>query len=71
MMAKRVAPTKSTSGAGFGFEDKVAAHYAIWLLQGGFPFMPRSGRVIMFVFLKRVDFDFLDDLVLTLEDGNG
>ena len=71
MMAKRVAPTKSTSGAGFGFEDKVAAHYAIWLLQGGFPFMPRSGRVIKIEFQKRVDKHFLDDLVLTLGDTSG
>jgi hypothetical protein len=70
-MAKRVATTKQTSGAGFGFEDKVSAHYAVWLLQGGFPFMPRSGRVSKLEFQKRVDKHFLDDLVLTLEDASG
>jgi hypothetical protein len=70
-MAKQVATTKQTSGEGFGFEDKVAAYYAVWLLHGGFPFMPRSGRVIKLEFQKRVDKHFLDDLVLTLEDASG
>lgn len=67
-MVKQVATTKQTSGAGFDFEDKVAASYAIWMLQGGFPFIPSFfGNIIKIEFQKRVDKYYLDDLVLTLK----
>jgi hypothetical protein len=67
-MVQQVATTKQTSGAGFDFEDKVAASYAIWMLQGGFPFIPSYfGSIIKMEFQKRVDKYYLDDLVLTLE----
>lgn len=70
-MAKQIATTKQTSGAGFGFEDKVAAQYAIALLEGSAPLMPRPGSLRKIEFQKRVDGYFLDDLVLTLEDQAG
>jgi len=68
-VAKQVATTKQTSGAGFGFEDKVAGHFAVWLLLGGSPFVPRLGRIRKIEFQKRVDKHLLDDLVLTLDNG--
>ncbi len=69
-MAKHTATTKQTSGAGFGFEDKVGAHFAMWMLLGGQPLFPRTGRVVKIEFQKRVDGYHLDDIVLTFEDGD-
>ncbi len=66
-MAKQVATTKETSGAGYGFEDKVAAHFSAWMLAGGSPFVPRLGHIVKIEFQKRVDNYFPDDLVITLD----
>src|SRR5436190_22636064 len=68
-MAKQIASTKQTSGGGFGFEDKVGAHFAVWMLLGGAPFYPRPGAISKIEFQKRVDGYQLDDLVLSLSYG--
>jgi len=54
-MAKQTASTKETSGAGFGFENKVAAHFTVWMLLDGDLFYPHPGRIIKIEFQKRID----------------
>jgi hypothetical protein len=69
-MARGVAPTKATGGAGFNFEDKVAAFFIAHLLCGRPPLDPNFGLI------KRIDFQvrasgwLLDDLLLSLKLGS-
>lgn len=68
-MTSNTATPKQTGGAGYSFEDKVGAYFCIRLLQGSFPFDPAFGVLQGIAFQNRVDGWFVDDVLLTLNDG--
>jgi len=68
-MTKDAATPKQTSGSGFVFEDKVVAHYLVWMLAGTSP-LKLPGPI------KRIDcqvgvdgWDKFDDLLITTENN--
>lgn len=68
-MSKKVAPTKVTGGKGFEFEDKVAAFFMCCLLNDRPPLNSSLGTIRKIDFQVRADGWFLDDILLTLFDG--
>jgi hypothetical protein len=67
-MAK-VATPKQTGGGGFNFEDKATAYFLAKMLSGGPPLGPAPGNLLKIAFQARPDGWLLDDLLLTLDDG--
>lgn len=61
---------KQTSGAGFVFEDKVAAYFLGYILDRADPFLDLSGRVQEIHFQTRRNGWVVDDLLLVLSNGN-
>jgi len=69
-MAKEISPPKVTGGAGFGFEDKVAAYFLACLLADEPPLDAQFGLIRRIDFQTRVDGWHLDDILLTLSAGS-
>ena len=69
--AKKVAPIKATSGAGFAVEDKVAAVCAAAMLLGRSPFPELAGRLVRIGFQVRPDGWHFDDLLLSFARDTG
>jgi len=68
-MARNVAPTKSTGGGGFEFDDKVIAFFMCYILLNRPP-LHRSFGVIAKISLQvRVDGCLADDILLRLKNG--
>lgn len=70
-MAKNKAPTELTGGEGFNYEDCVAARFLVDMLSGLFPFGPDFGRIVRIDWQARDTGRILDDLVITLNTGDG
>lgn len=70
-MARKAASTKVTGGGGYGFEDQVAAYYALHLLAATRLFGVDFGRIVRIDFQARDAGWLLDDLVVTFEDPVG
>ena len=70
-MAKKVAPTKSTGGGGFVFEEKAGAYFLACLLTNFPPLKPGQGTIRKIGFQQRADWGDLDDIVLVLESPDG
>jgi len=66
-MAKNIAPIKSTSGAGYSFEEMVGAHYLALMLAGASPLAPKQASIVSIDFQVRVDGWLLDDLLVTMQ----
>jgi hypothetical protein len=62
--------SKQTSGAGFVFEDKVAAYFLGHILDSADPFLDISGRVQEIHFQMRRNGWVVDDLLLVLSNGS-
>jgi hypothetical protein len=66
-MAKKITTAKQSSGAGFLFEDKVFAWFAIAFLTYRSPISNISGKIDKIAFQARAEGWLLDDLVLTMK----
>lgn len=70
-LARKAAPIKATSGAGFAVEDKVAAVAAAAMMAERSPFPQCPGRLVRISFQVHPDHWDFDDLLLKLERDNG
>lgn len=66
-MAKEITTAKQSSGAGFLFEDKVFAWFAVAFLAQRFPLSNITARIDRIAFQARAEGWLLDDLVLTMK----
>ncbi|NHZ44619.1 PIN domain-containing protein [Massilia aquatica] len=70
--AKKVASAASVGGAGGAFENRVQAVKLLGLVLGtATPGVPESSRILRLQFQARVHGPHTDDLVCTVEGGNG
>ena len=69
-MARKLAPTKLTSGSGYSFEDKVTAYVISCLLSSTPPLDPEFGTLCKISLQNRVDGWLLDDILLSLKNGS-
>lgn len=70
--AKKVASAASVGGAGGAFENRVQAVKLLGLVLGtATPGVPESSRIVRLQFQARVHGPHTDDLVCTVEGGNG
>lgn len=69
-MPRKPAPTKSTGGGGYTFEDKVAAWFVAQMLARSLPLGERCGAVAEIHFQTRESGWLLDDLLLILAGGD-
>jgi len=67
-MARKLAPTKVTSGSGYLFEDKVTAFFISYLLSSIPPLDPVFGTIFKIELQKKVDGWILDDILLCLKN---
>jgi hypothetical protein len=70
-MADRVAPVSLTGGAGFDFEDQVAAYFLAEMLAVSEPLEPGDGAIARIDWQARSEGWLLDDLVLSLSRRGG
>ena len=70
-MARAPAPVSVTGGAGFGYEDEVAAYFLAHFLAGRPPLDPGLGTVLAVDFQVRESGWLLDDLLVTCQPGDG
>jgi hypothetical protein len=70
-MAKKQAPTKLTGGAGFNFEDDVAARFLLDMLAGIASFGVEYGQIVQVDWQVRDADWLLEDLALTLQSAVG
>ena len=68
-MAKQAAPVSLTGGAGFDFEDRVAARFLADMLAGLRTFGEEFGKVVRVDWQTRDAGRLLDDLAVTAADG--
>jgi hypothetical protein len=62
-------PVELSGGAGFNFEDKVAAYYMACMLSGPTPLGNEFGHVIKIDFQTEESGWLLDDLIITLSNN--
>lgn len=67
-MSTRATPTRLSGGAGFGYEDKVAAYFLAEMLAGGEPLGSDFGSVAAVDFQAGDGGWLLDDLLITFEE---
>ncbi len=66
-MSRRPTPTRLSGGAGFGYEDEVAAYFLVEMLMGNQPLGPDFGTVAGVDFQVGDQGWLLDDLLITFE----
>lgn len=70
-MAKQAASVELTGGAGFNYEDRVAARFLVDMLAGIAPFGIEFGLITKIDWQARDTGRLLDDLLVTMSDKTG